>query len=353
VAWLLEFRLLGPVEAVIDGRPVALPAAKPRALLAVLLLSSNRVVSVDRLIDDLWGEEPPETATKALQGYVSQLRKALGADRLLTKPPGYSLRVEEGELDLDSFERLVREGRELLGSGDSKAAAKRLAEALGLWRGTPFAEFESEPFARDAGARLEDARLAALEERIEADLALGRHARLIPELEELVAREPLRERPRAQLMLALYRSGRQADALELYRRTRETLNEELGIEPSLELQELERRMLQHDPTLERARAPARTADDAASTPLTRRPQLLVLAALVLAAVAAVVAAVALTGGSSGNSTGNGELRSFVDKVEGFLVQSRDGRRSVAAAVDGAFRRKVTTRDGLGALNPLA
>src|SRR3982751_1610627 len=141
MAWLLEFRLLGPVEAVIDGRPVALPAAKPRALLAVLLLNRNRVVSVDRLVDDLWGEQPPETATKALQGYVSQLRKALGADRLLTKPPGYSLRVGNEELDLDRFELLVREGRELLAAGDSKTAAKRLDEALELWRGPPFAEF--------------------------------------------------------------------------------------------------------------------------------------------------------------------------------------------------------------------
>jgi len=352
MAWLLEFRLLGPVEAVIDGRPVALPAAKPRALLAVLLLDRNRVVSVGRLVDDLWGDEPPETATKALQGYVSQLRKALGADRLLTKPPGYSLRVEEGELDLDRFERLVREGRELLGAGDSKAAAKRLAEALELWRGTPFAEFESEPFARDAGARLEDARLAALEERIEADLALGRHARLIPELEELVAREPLRERPRAQLMLVLYRSGRQADALELYRRTRETLSDELGIEPSLELQELERRMLQHDPTLERARTPAREAEDGAAVPLARRPQFLVLTALVLAGVAAVIAAVALTGGGSSgtNTSGSGELRSFVDKLENFLGQSHDGRQIVAAAVGGAFNCKLTPQAALARLD---
>jgi DNA-binding SARP family transcriptional activator len=349
---LVEFRVLGPVEVVVDGRPISLPAAKPRALLAALLLSSNRVVSVGRLTEDLWGEEPPETATKALQGYVSQLRKALGADRLLTKPPGYSLRVEEGELDLDRFERLAREGRELLGAGDSKAAAKRLAEALELWRGTPFAEFESEPFARDAGARLEDARLAALEERIEADLALGRHARLIPELEELVAREPLRERPRAQLMLALYRSGRQADALELYRRTRETLSEELGIEPSLELQELERRMLQHDPTLERARVPAREAEDGAPVPLARRPQFLVLAALGLAAVAAVIAAVALTvGGSSGtNASGSAELRSFVDKLENFLGQSHNGRVDVAAAIGGAFNCKLTPQVALARLD---
>jgi DNA-binding SARP family transcriptional activator len=348
---LLEFRVLGPVEAIVDGRPVALPAAKPRALLAVLLLNRNRVVSVGRLVDDLWGEQPPETATKALQGYVSQLRKALGADRLLTKAPGYSLRVEDEELDLARFELLVREGRELLGGGDSKSAARRFDEALELWRGPPFAEFQAEPFARDAGARLEDARLAALEERIEADLALGRHARLVPELEELVGREPLRERPRGQLMLALYRSGRQADALELYRRTRETLNEELGIEPSLELQELERRMLQHDPTLERARATPAAADEGAPLPFVRRPQLLVLAALGLAAVAAVIAAVALTGGGSGNSTsGTGELRSFVDKLENFLVQSREGRRAVAAAVDGAFSCKLTPQVALARLN---
>ena len=328
-----------------------LPAAKPRALLALLLLDRNRVVPVGRLIDELWGEEPPETATKALQGYVSQLRKALGADRLLTKPPGYSLRVEDGELDLDRFELLVREGRGLLGEGDSKAAAKRFAQALELWRGPPFAEFRAEPFARDAGARLEDARLAALEERIEADLALGRHARLVPELEALVAREPLRERPREQLMLALYRSGRQADALELYRRTRETLNEELGIEPGLELQELERRMLQHDPTLERGRAPALPADEGAPVPLTRRPQLLVLAALALAAVAGVIAAVALTAGGSGNgASANGEPRAFVDKLENFLVQSRGGRKAVAAAVGGAFNCRLTPQVALARLN---
>src|SRR5213596_1254069 len=347
---MAEFRVLGPVEASVEGEPIALPAAKPRALLAALLLDRNRVVPVSRLIDDLWGEVPPETAMKALQGYVSQLRKAIGPERLLTRPPGYELRVEDGELDLDRFERLAREGRELLAAGDSKAAAKRLSEALELWRGAPLAEF-SEPFARDAGARLEDERLAALEERIDADLALGRHARLVSELEQLVAQEPLRERPRAQLMLALYRSGRQADALELYRRTRETLSEELGIEPSLELQELERRMLQHDPTLERARVPAREAEDGAPVPLARRPQFLVLAALGLAAVAAVIAAVALSvGGSSGtNASGSGELRSFVDKLENFLGQSHNGRVDVAAAIGGAFNCKLTPQVALARL----
>ena len=286
---------------------------------------------------------------KALQGYVSQLRKAIGSERLLTRPPGYELRVEDGELDLDRFERLAREGRELLAAGDSKAAAKRLGEALELWRGPPLAEF-SEPFARDAGARLEDERLAALEERIDADLALGRHARLVPELEQLVAQEPLRERPRAQLMLALYRSGRQADALELYRRTRETLSEELGIEPGLELQELERRMLQHDPELERPRSAPRPAEDGAPVPISRRPQVLVLAALALAAVAAAIAAIALTvGGSSGNSS-SAELRSFVDKLENFLVQSKDGRRTVAAAVGGASRCTLSPSAAVTRLN---
>src|SRR5436190_2401109 len=346
---MAEFRVLGPVEASVDGEPIALPAAKPRALLAALLIDRNRVVSVSRLIDDLWGEVPPETAMKALQGYVSHLRKAIGPERLLTRSPGYELRVEDGELDLDRFERLAREGRELLAAGDSKAAAKRLGEALELWRGPPLAEF-SEPFARDAGARLEDERLAALEERIDADLALGRHARLIPELEQLVAQEPLRERPRAQLMLALYRSGRQADALELYRRTRETLSEELGIEPGLELQELERRMLQHDPELERPRSAPRPAEDGAPVPISRRPQVLVLAALALAAVAAAIAAIALTvGGSSGNSS-SAELRSFVDKLENFLVQSRDGRRTVAAAVGGASRCTLSPSAAVTRLN---
>ena len=343
--------MLGPLEALEDGNPIPLPAAKPRALLGTLLLSSNRVVSVGRLVDDLWGEEPPETATKALQGYVSQLRKALGADRVLTQAPGYSVRVEAGELDLDRFERLVREGRELLAAGDSKKAAGRLEKALELWRGAPFAEFEAEPFAREAEARLEEARLGAVEDRIDADLALGRHDRLVPELEELVRREPLRERPRGQLMLALYRAGRQADALELYRRTRETLNEELGIEPSPALQELERRILQHDPELESARMPARWAEAVAPSRSGRRSQLLIVGALVLGAVAAVLAVLALTGGSTDKTrTNSAEARSFVDKIENFLVQSHDGRQTVAAAVDGAFSCKLTPKAALARLN---
>jgi DNA-binding SARP family transcriptional activator len=352
---MVEFRVLGPVEAVVEGRPVPLAAAKPRALLAVLLLSRNRVVPVGELITDLWGEEPPDTAAKALQVYVSQLRKAIGADRLLTKAPGYSLRVDEGELDLDRFERLVRAGRERLAAGDAAAAVQPLEEALELWRGPALAEFESEPFARDAGARLDEARLAAIEDRIEADFALGRHTRLVPELEELVSRHPLRERLRGQLMLALYRSDRQAEALEVYRRTRETLVDELGIDPSPGLQELERAILRQDAGLQVASQPARPQE--ATTPAVRRRRLLVPVLVVVAALAGVAVALALTvGGPSGNGTtasppgSAAGLRTFVSKVENFLVQSRDGRREVAAAIGGVFDCKLTPHAAVVRLN---
>jgi DNA-binding SARP family transcriptional activator len=343
---LIEFRVLGPVEAVVEGRPVPLPAAKPRALLAVLLLSRNRVVSVRELIDGLWGEEPPETATKALQGYVSQLRKGLGSDRVVTRPPGYSLRVEEGELDLDRFEQLVDAGRLRLGAGDAEAAAQLLEEALTLWRGPALAEFD-EPFARDAGARLEEARLEATEQRIEADLELGRHAQLVAELEQLVAREPFRERLRGQLMVALYRSDRQADALEVYRRTRETLVDELGIEPGPPLQELERAILQHDPGLKVGARP-RDRETAAAPPIRRRRPVLA-ALLVLAAIGAAAATLALTGGGSSRSR-EAEQRAFVTKLENFLSQSREGRLAVFAALKGAGACTLTPHAAARRLN---
>jgi DNA-binding SARP family transcriptional activator len=331
--------VLGPVEAVVDGEPVALAAAKPRALLAILLLNRNRVVSVTELVDDLWSEEPPDTAVKALQVYVSQLRKAIGADRVLTKPPGYALRIDDGELDLDVFERLAGEGRERLAAGDAEAAAGLLGQALDLWRGPALAEFRSEPFARDAGARLEESQLAAVEDRIDAELALGRPDRLIPELEELVRRHPFRERLRAQLMLALYRVGRQADALDVYRRTRETLVEELGIEPSPALQELEQAILRQDRELQ-VGPPPHVADAAAPVPPRRRRRRLAAVAVAAVAVAgAVVAAVVLAGGGSSGSD-DAELRTFVTKVENFLVQSQADRRQVAATVAAAFDCKL-------------
>ena len=231
----MDFRLLGPLEVVENGAAIDVGSAKPRALLAVLLLNANRVVSRDDLVDALWGERAPGTAQKALQVYVSQLRKSLGRERILTRALGYELRVEPGELDLERFMQL--------------ASKQDYEEALRLWRGTPLADFAYEPFAQSEIARLEELGLACLEQRIDADLEAGRHAALVAELEALVGEHPLRERLRKQLMLALYQSGRQVEALESYQDARRALTEGLGIEPSLELRELEKAILQQDASL--------------------------------------------------------------------------------------------------------
>jgi DNA-binding SARP family transcriptional activator/DNA-binding beta-propeller fold protein YncE len=243
----MEFRILGPLEVEDDGRLLALGGAKQRALLAVLLLHANEVVSRDRLIDELWGGSPPETASTALQVHVSQLRKELGRDVIVTQAPGYRIRVEPGGLDVERFEALVDEAR----GAEASAAAERLREALALWRGLPLADID-DAVARPDRRRLEEELLTALEQRIAADLELGQHVQLVPELERLVIEHPLRERLRGQLMLALYRSGRQADALEIYRRGRRMLSEELGIDPDSALQRLERAILTQDPSLEAA-----------------------------------------------------------------------------------------------------
>ncbi len=244
----LEVRLLGPIESDRDGSPVPLGGPKPRALLAVLALESGRVVSVDRLVEALWPGDPPETASHAVQVYVSQLRKALGPV-IATRAPGYELELAPERVDVHRFSRLTQEGRAALEGGDPTAAEGALREALALWRGPALADFLYEPFAQAEIARLEELRTVAVEERIEADLALGRHAELVSELEALVQAQPLRERPRAQLMLALYRSGRQADALAAYRTARETLVEELGIDPGRELRDLEAAILRQDESL--------------------------------------------------------------------------------------------------------
>ncbi len=216
-------------------------------MLAVLLLNANRVVSVDRLVAALWEDEPPETAAKAVQVHVSQLRKLLGKERLETRPPGYLLRVGEDELDVARFQRLVEAGG--------------YAEALELWRGPPLAEFAELSFAQAEIARLEELRLACLEERIDRDLEAGRHADVAAELERLVREHPLRERLRGQLMLALYRSGRQAEALDVYQDARRALVEELGIEPGRALRELHQGILNQDPSLEHRGAPGAAAGD--------------------------------------------------------------------------------------------
>jgi predicted ATPase/DNA-binding SARP family transcriptional activator len=242
----MEFRILGPFEALVDGRRVSLRAAKPRALLAILLLHASEPVSIDRLIADLWAGRAPATASKTLQTYVSQLRKALGDRSILTGPVGYQVNVEGDGLDAHRFERLLVEAR----GAEPAVAGDRLREALALWRGPALVEFSFEPWAQVEIGRLEELRLDALQDRVEADLALGRSAELVAELEALIAEHPLHERLRGQLMIALYRSGRQADALAAYRVARETLVEELGIEPGSALRRLERGILDQDPGLD-------------------------------------------------------------------------------------------------------
>ena len=234
----MEFRLLGPLEVIGDGgMPLPLGGRRPRALLTLLLLHPNEAVSTDRLIDGIWGETPPESAPGALQVHVHALRKALGADRIVTKPPGYCVRVEPDELDVERFERLAASGQ-----------PHALREALALWRGPALADVAYEGFAQVEAERLEESRLAAVESRIYLDLERGQHATLVGELDALVAGNPRRERLQAQRMLALYRSGRQADALAAYREERAALDE-LGLEPSSELRSLERRILEQDPAL--------------------------------------------------------------------------------------------------------
>ena len=286
----MEFRILGPLEVEDSGRSVPVGRGRQRALLALLLLHANEVVAQDRLIDELWGSEPPETAAKSLHNHVSALRRALGGDTILTRPPGYVVELDGDALDATRFERLVEEGR---GAGDAGVAGERFRAALGLWRGPPLQEFSSEEFAQAEIRRLEELRLVALEGRIDADLALGGGSELVPELEALVSEHPLRERLRGQLMLALYRSGRQADALEAYRDARTTLMDELGLEPGTELQELERRILRQDPALDAPVDARRPAQAAPSRP-PRRWIAVGATALLLAVIAAV--AVVLTRG---------------------------------------------------------
>ena len=245
-----QFRLLGPLAVTVEGEPLALGGQKRRALLAALLLEANRIVSRDRLIDALWGEEPPDTARNTIQVYVSQLRKLLPEGTLETAPPGYRLAVDPEAIDLFRFIQLTQQARAALTVGNASDAAETLREALALWRGPALADLAWEPLAQGEVVRLEELRLAALEDRIDADLALGRHGQLIGELESLVAEHPLRERLRAQLMLSLYRSGRQADALAVYQRARKALVDELGIEPGEALRKLERAILAQDPSLE-------------------------------------------------------------------------------------------------------
>jgi peptide/nickel transport system substrate-binding protein len=300
----LEIRLLGPVEARLSERPLALDRLQQRALLALLALNANRVVSTDQLIDALWGERPPATASVALYGLVSGLRKLLEPDHagtVVTKSPGYLLQLSPEQIDLGHFELLAAEGRRALDLDDAETASALLTEALELWRGPPLQDLQFLPFAQKVVGRLEELRLAVIEARVEADLAAGRDGDLVPELESLVSEHPLRERLRGQLMLALYRVGRQADALAAYRDARTVLADELGLEPSHELQELERSILRHDPSLAaRVSAPgdaaaARTGDGSAPLGLPERRSWIAIGTVLVAVGAVTVLAITRSG----------------------------------------------------------
>jgi DNA-binding SARP family transcriptional activator len=260
----VELRILGPFEVFDDaGREVRVPSGRERALLVVLALRRGEVVSTDTLVDALWGEHPPSTAVKAVHGYVSHLRRLLGpraGDVLSTRHPGYVLRIETDAVDAARFERTAQEGRRALGDDDPEEALVRLDEALGLWRGPALVDFSFDDFARQDIERLEALRVEAMEDRGDALLRLGRHGELVSELGPLVEAHPLRERLRGQLMLALYRRGRQAEALDVYARGRRLLAGELGLEPGAELQRLERAILAQDPALDDS--PAQTRENA-------------------------------------------------------------------------------------------
>jgi DNA-binding SARP family transcriptional activator/DNA-binding beta-propeller fold protein YncE len=344
----MDYRILGPLEVAEDDREVELGRGRQRSLLALLLLHANEVVSTERLIDDLWGETPPPTAAKTVQVYVSQLRKGLrngNADGpLLTRGSGYVIQIEPGELDLHRFERALAEGRQALDADAPDAAAEKLREGLALWRGPPLADFAYEPFAQTEIARLEQLRLTALEQRIEADLELGRHAEVVGELEALVAEHPLREGLRAQLMLALYRCDRQAEALAAYRLGRRMLVEELGIEPSSSLRQLHEGILAQEPSLgapARPRRPPRAKRRAAEAPtrVTRRPRALVAAGAALVAVAASVAVFEIVRADSGP-----EPPAVPLDYSALAAVATSGAVDAAVALPGVGRVAVT--DGL-------
>jgi YVTN family beta-propeller protein len=312
---VLEFRILGPLEVVEQERPVGLGGPRQRALLAILLLRRGEVVSSDRVIDQLWGERPPATAAKTLQGYVSHLRKSLGNGVVVTRGGGYMLAVSPDQVDAERFEAMVADGRVALADDDALRARELLCSALELWRGDALADLAYEPFAQGEIGRLEEARLRALEDRIDTDLMLGHHRDVVGELEALVGQHPHRERLLGQLMLALYRCGRHADALDAYQRGRSALNDELGLEPGAELRELEQRILTHDSALEPPAVPEPAAEDAERSAPTRGPPLIVAGGALLFAAAIAAALLVLTGGSSPG------LRAVPNSVAGIDTQS--------------------------------
>jgi predicted ATPase/DNA-binding SARP family transcriptional activator len=321
-----QFRVLGPLEALLDGEPVALGAPKQRALLALLLVNRGRVVSAEQLVDGIWGERPPASAVQSLQVYVHGLRRSLGSERIETSGRGYRVVVAEEELDLARFERALERGRAALEAGRADDAADELRQALAVWRGPPLADLPEETRRAAEAERLEELRLTALELRYDAELACGRHDAVVGELEALTAEHPYRERFLQQRVLALYRCGRQADALEVYRDARRALSEELGLEPSPALQELERAILRQEPSLAAPAAPTRS-----TRPLPVPPTPLVGRRLELAAVSALfrdegARLVTLTGPG-----GTGKTRLSLAVAQALETELRDGALFVGLA----------------------
>jgi DNA-binding SARP family transcriptional activator/ABC-type transport system substrate-binding protein len=330
----MDFKILGPLEVWDGARELPIRGRKQRIVFALLLLHANDPVLRDTLADALWGEGRPKDAAHALDVQISRLRKTLGPDRLRTDAGGYSLRVEPDELDLNRFERL----REDASHAPPERAAALLREALALWRGSPLADLASESFAQNELAGLEDLRLLAIEDRIGADLALGRHAVLVPELDELVSRHPFREPLREDLMLALYRSGRQTDALRVYDTTRRLLADELGLEPGEGLRQLHRRILRQDPALESL--PHSTSPDEAQPrpPSPRRRRRLVYAVLAAALLGGIGAAVVAATRSDAESPRFGATLGVLPSSIAFVEPGRDrllGEVPITGSITGA------------------
>jgi DNA-binding SARP family transcriptional activator/glutamine cyclotransferase len=292
----LRFRLLGPLEVLRDGEPLPLGGERQRGLLALLLLHANELVTTEHLAEQLF-VDVSEASIGAVRVAVSRLRRLLDDETLATRPGGYLVRADPEQLDVTEFEELVAQGRAALGEGDPVAAAAAFSQAVGLFRGQPLADLALLDFVQLEIRRLEELRLSALMDRIDADLALGRGSELVAELETLVQANPFQERLRGQLMLALYRSGRQTEALEVYRRTRQLLADELGLEPSRALQQLERAILRHDDSLEPA-APAGAAQALGQRPRSRSRWRLAGAVCVLAACLGIAIAVVLSTGAA-------------------------------------------------------
>ena len=326
----MQYRILGPLELRADGTEVQLAPGHQRALLALLLLRRNRVVSMDGIVDALWEDEPPPTAHKVVQNAVSHLRKTLGGS-LVTQAPGYLLRVEEGELDADRFTQLVERAQQ----EEPARAAQTLREALSLWRGPALSDFTYSEFAQPAITQLEELRLEALEDRIDVDLALGADGKLIPELETLVAEHPLRERLRGQLMVALYRGGQQNEALEAYADGRKRLVEQLGLEPGPQLRELEQQILQHDPALGPVARPISSPPAA----VRRRQRKVVTAASVLVLAALILSVVSyreLRAGGHSSVSVAGDSTAVIDPAS---------NRVLAGVSVGARPTRIATGEG--------